>query len=153
LGLLTIIIILSPLMVIALRQPHDYPNITCPPGEQAAAFRLLPGTFVRVIREDAWQLDWMPEFHRGRFVMQVHNLPNIEAIEEYEQMEGEFTLMNTINLYDGRNLLLSAPTGLLPEPPALVLGCGNYTANPKAISYGFFYLHSVHHPPGKTSGN
>jgi hypothetical protein len=68
-------------------------------------------------------------------------------------MEGEFTLMNTINLYDGRNLLLSAPTGLLPEPPALVLGCGNYTANPKAISYGFFYLHSVHHPPGKTSGN
>ncbi|NPV74983.1 MAG: hypothetical protein HPY59_01280 [Anaerolineae bacterium] len=141
--LLTAAALLAPAAIGLARQPEQIQPVACPDGQTPVAYRLTPGSLVRVIREDTWQLDWMPEFHRGRFVRQIHNLPSIEPIEEFERIEGEFTLVSTIDLISGVSLLIVAPTAQLPSPPAVVRACGEWSANPAVRAFSFFYIRST----------
>jgi hypothetical protein len=59
----------------------------CPAGETAVTMHYNAGTSVRLIRESVLQLDWLPEFHYGRYKIFIHNLPNDEAINILSQVE------------------------------------------------------------------
>ncbi len=135
--------LLAPAAIRVTRQPEQIQPIVCPGEQVPVAYRLTPGSLVRIIREDAWQLDWMPEFHRGRFVRQIHNLPSIEPIEEFERIEGEFTLAASIDLLSGVSLLTIVPTEQLPTPPAVVRACGEWSSNPAVRAFSFFYIRST----------
>jgi hypothetical protein len=138
-------IVFSPLLVIAFRQPFVLDKITCPEGKQAVYFPFNLGSFVRVIREYSLQLDWMPDFHRGRFSINIHNLPNTDAIGELSGVLDPSTLTSTFNLENGEYILVIAPTEILPTPPVVVRACGQISSNQNAAKYQFFYISSVAH--------
>jgi hypothetical protein len=138
-----LVVFVSPFAVNTFRKKTPFKPLTCPPGQQAAYLPLYPGGIVRIIREDVLQLDWMPEFHHGRFSINIHNLPNNEEINEFSKIVDPSTLSYTINLENGEYMLMVAPTEILPDLPTVIRACGQKSLNPSVERYRFFYVSSV----------
>ena len=71
-----------------------------------------------LIREDVLQLDWLPEFHYGRYKMFIHNLPNDEAIDNLDKVEPPATLMLGYDIPTGKRVWMLAGTDQMPDGTA-----------------------------------
>lgn len=142
-GLVLVSSLLAPAAICAFSHPLTTGEVKCPNGQEALSLRYVPGTFVRVEREDAFFLDWMPEFHQGRFTLFAHNLPGIDLIDELARVQSPATLVSTAGLKTGRAILLVAATPQMPQPPMVVVACGYWSDKPNSSGYGIFFAESI----------
>lgn len=140
--------LLGPLAVRLGSQPAPPAEIACRAAEEAAYLRYPAGSSVNIIKEDVLQLDWMPDFHQGRFARQIHGLPDPEVAQEFEQIAAPATILHGLELASGQGLWLSVDPRLLPPAPALLGVCGHWSQNPAGQRYRFFYAGEVRSLPG-----
>ncbi len=85
--------IIAPYVAMKAAVSPDIKSPVCLAGETPVSMHYAPGNEVRLIRENVLQLDWLPEFHFGRYKIFIHNLPNDEAIEILGKVEPPSTLI------------------------------------------------------------
>jgi hypothetical protein len=115
----------------------------CENGQEAAVLRYLPGSFVRIDREMNLFLDWLPNYHEGRYVRYVHNLPNAPEINEFAGIEVPATLINGLDLVTGNDIYFMAATDQMPEQYGLITACGRYSDSPEVESFHFYYPEKI----------
>ena len=104
-----------------------------------------PGNEVRLIRENVLQLDWLPEFHFGRYKIFIHNMPNDEAIDILSKVEPPATLLLGYDIPTGNKVWMLAETEKMPRAYGILQVCGKYyeTDDPDIIRYGFYYPRQI----------
>jgi hypothetical protein len=145
-GLISFSFILVAFMVIApvIALKTAEPSLIIPPecnaDEQPVTMRYSEGNEVRLIREEILQLDWLPEFHFGRYKIFIHNLPNNEAIKVLSQVEPPATLLLGYDIPTGNKVWLLARTEQMPVTHGVIQVCGNYlkSTDPDVPRYGFY---------------
>lgn len=148
-GIILVALLTAPLVVHYNSRPSLYTEIKCPAGQQAVYVRYNPGSAIQVIKESVFQLDWMPEFHVGRFRAQVHNSPAFAMVEELDQINAPATLFAALELKTRDEMWLIADTDQLPAPPAVLKACGKWSDNPEVHTWHIFYASSVQSSPAR----
>jgi hypothetical protein len=140
-ALLTTFMVLAPFVVMKMAVKPVVTPAACPPGETAVNVHYAPGSSVRLIREDVLQLDWLPEFHYGRYKVFVHNLPNDESIAILEKVEPPATLMLGYDIPSGKRVWMFTGTEKMPHQYGILQMCGKFseTTDPDILRYGFYY--------------
>ncbi len=148
-ALLLVLLVVGPLAVRLSASPTPYAEITCPPGEEAVYLRYDAGSSIHILKEDVFHLDWMPDFHQGRFARQVHGLPDPQVAQEFEQIAAPATILYGLELHSQSGLWLVVDTRLLPSEGHVLGVCGHWTENSNVAQYRFFYASTVEaQPPG-----
>jgi hypothetical protein len=142
--LLVCFLLLGPLFVKAFNSSAELPDITCESGGEAVYVRISRGSSIHIIMEHIYEIDWVPNFHNGKFKWYLHSMPHYAAIAEMEQkLLSGFTIMNAMDLKTGRELFLSIPTDQFPDIFGISAVCGEWSTNPDVEKRHFFYGTSV----------
>ncbi len=117
----------------------------CLPGEIPVNAHYAAGTSVRLIREEVLQLDWLPEFHFGRYKVFIHNLPNDESIAILSKVEPPATLMLGYDITTGKRAWILTGTEKMPQEYGILQICGSFsdTTDPDILRYGFYYPREI----------
>jgi hypothetical protein len=144
-GLLVAFMVVAPPLTRLISKPPVVQPFACLPGEIPVTMHYAPGNEVRLIREDVLQLDWLPEFHFGRYKTFIHNLPNQESIEVLSQVEPPATLLLGYDIPSDERVWLLARTEQMPDHYGMLQICGNYldTQDPDLLRYGFYYPREI----------
>ena len=97
------------------------------------------GAHFNILREKQPGLDWMPDFHIGRFRFNAHSLPDLNMIAWAEELDPLSSVFYTLNYQTSQKVLVVAPTKLLPRPNSLWQACGEWEEDPLLKSYNIFY--------------
>lgn len=143
--LLVAFMLIAPYTVIKTAAPPQIIRPVCQSGEVPVNMHYAAGTSVRLIRESVLQLDWLPEFHYGRYKVFIHNLPNEEAFTILEKVEPPATLLLGYDIPTGKRVWMLASTDLLPRQSGILQVCGKYydTTDPMITRYGFYYPREI----------
>jgi hypothetical protein len=136
---LVVPILLGPLLVKGLGEPPQFEQASCPSGLDLISIRFDRGTYFNILREKAPGLDWMPNFHIGRFKLNTHSLPDPTMIAWAEDRAPLSSLFYTLDYRSFRKVLVVARTGLLPAPDSLWQVCGEWEDEPALKVYNIFY--------------
>ncbi|NMC79837.1 MAG: hypothetical protein GYA59_10795, partial [Chloroflexi bacterium] len=147
-ALLLVLLVVGPLAVRLSASPTSYAEIICPSGEEAVYLRYDAGSSIHILKEDVFHLDWMPDFHQGRFARQVHGLPDPQVAQEFEQIAAPATILYGLELRSQSGLWLVVDTRLLPSEGHVLGVCGHWTENSNVAQYRFFYASTVEAQPG-----
>jgi hypothetical protein len=144
-ALLTIFLVIAPFIAMKSAVKPIIQPAVCQPGETPVTLHYAPGTSVRLIREDVLQLDWLPEFHYGRYKMFIHNLPNDESIAILSKLEPPSTLMLAYDIPTGNRVWVLTGTEKMPQNYGILQMCGNYvdTTDPDILRYGFYFPREI----------
>jgi hypothetical protein len=125
-----------------VQSPH-YQEINCPSEYEAAYVRLDPGSSVNIIKEDVFKLDWLPDFHQGRFRWYVHDMSQNDVINELEKLEAPMTIFTGMELKSGNEIWVFVNSNLLPKTNGIIGLCGKWRINTGITGARFFYASSV----------
>lgn len=142
---LTAFMVIAPFIAMkAAVKPVIQPAV-CQPGETPVNVHYAEGTSVRLIREDVLQLDWLPEYHYGRYKMFIHNLPNDESIAILSKVEPPATLMLGYDIATGKRAWVLTGTEKMPQEYGILQICGSFsdTTDPDILRYGFYYPREI----------
>ncbi len=144
-GLLTAFMLLAPVFYLRTATSPKVDVPLCQPGEIPISMHYEPGNEIRLIRESVVQLDWLPEFHFGRYKIFIHNLPNNEAIDILKQLEPPATLMLGYDIHTDQRVWLLTDTQKMPQSYGILQICGNYydSDDPNVNRYGFYYPREI----------
>ena len=137
--ILLVMVSLVPMVVrwssspINLNQP-----IQCKPGQDSTHVFYSAGSYIRVHNESDFFLDWMPDFHQGRYVSYVHSMPYMELMGELLQVNAPVTLFVTNDLKTNQPLWVAANSTLLPAQHGILALCGTYRPQ-RNDPYGRFF--------------
>ncbi|BCY16901.1 hypothetical protein hrd7_07500 [Leptolinea sp. HRD-7] len=142
---LTAFLLIAPYIAMKTAVKPVVQTPVCLPGETPVNAHYAPGTSVRLIREDVLQLDWLPEFHFGRYKVFIHNLPNDESIAILSKVEPPATLMLGYDITTGKRAWILTGTEKMPQEYGILQMCGNFsdTTDPDILRYGFYYPREI----------
>lgn len=148
-GILTTFMVLAPVVFMKAAIPPKVEIPLCQPGEIPVSMHYEPGNEVRLIRENVIQLDWLPEFHFGRYKIFIHNLPNNEAIAILERLEPPATLLLGYDIHTDKRIWLLTDTQKMPDSHGILQICGNFyeSDDPNITRYGFFFPREIQIQP------
>jgi hypothetical protein len=137
--------LIAPIVALKTAVPPKISAPICNADEKPVSMYYMDGNVVRLIREDVLQLDWLPEFHYGRYKIYIHNLPNDESIDILGKVEPPATLMLGYDIPTGNKVWLLAGTDQMPSKFGVIQLCGKYleTNDPDLIRYGFYYPRQI----------
>jgi hypothetical protein len=143
--ILTVFMVFAPFANMKLAVKPAVKPAVCQPGETAVNMHYAEGTSVRLIREDVLQLDWLPEFHYGRYKRFIHNLPNDESIAILGKVEPPATLMLGYDIPSGKRAWMLTGTEKMPREYGILQMCGKFsdTTDPDILRYGFYYPSTI----------
>lgn len=144
-ALLTAFLLVAPYTAFKLAVPPRVQAPVCQADEVPVSLHYQAGNEVRLIREGVMQLDWLPEFHYGRYKVFVHNLPNEEAFTILEKVEPPSTLLLGYDIPSGMRVWLMTSTELMPKSYGILNICGKYydSSDPMIQRYGFYYPREI----------
>ncbi len=142
---LTAFMLLAPYVAMKTAVKPVVETPVCLPGETPVSAHYAPGTSVRLIREEVLQLDWLPEFHFGRYKVFIHNLPNDESIAILSKVEPPATLMLGYDIPTGKRAWILTGTEKMPQEYGTLQMCGSFsdTSDPDILRYGFYYPREI----------
>ena len=148
-SVLVAFMVIAPIVAFKTAVPPTVTTPVCNADEKPVSMYYLEGNFVRLIREEVLQLDWLPEFHYGRYKIYIHNLPNDEAIDILSKVEPPATLMLGYDIPTGNKVWLLAATDQMPSKYGVIQVCGKYleTDDPDLLRYGFYYPRQIQIAP------
>jgi hypothetical protein len=141
-SLLVAAILLGSLAVKALGSPPQFEQVRCPSGLDLISVRFDRGTHFNILREKAPGLDWMPDFHIGRFRQNAHSLPDATMITWAEDLAPLSSMFYTLDYRSAQKVLVVARTALLPAAASLWQVCGEWEDDPTLEIYNIFYVQS-----------
>ena len=144
-ALLTGFMVLVPFIGMKVAVPPVVNVAQCQSGETPVTIHYDPGNAVNLIREDVLQLDWLPEFHYGRYKMFIHNLPNDEAIDTLSKVEPPATLLLGYDIPSGNRVWVLTGTEKMPREYGILQLCGNFidSTDPDLLRYGFYFPRTI----------
>jgi hypothetical protein len=135
--------IMGPLLVKGFGKLPQFAQASCPQGSDRISIRFDRGTHFNILREKAPGLDWMPDFHIGRFKQNAHSLPDTTLINWAEDRAPVSSMFYTLDYRSSQKVLVVARTPLLPVPDSLWQACGEWEEDPILKSYNIFYARSA----------
>jgi len=127
--------LISPLIIALLSDAKAYQSSVCPQGQEAVIMRYDQGAFLRILREEEFFLDRMPDFHYGQYALSVHGLATQPEIAFFETIEPPAVISLGIDLNTGGELWFAANPDSMPAEDGVYGFCGRYEDKP----YTFFY--------------
>jgi len=139
-AILVAFMVIAPIIALKTAVPPIITLPVCNAGEQPVTMHYAEGNAIRLIREDVLQLDWLPEFHFGRYKIFIHNLPNDETIQILSQVEPPATLLLGYDIPTGNKVWMLARTDQMPDKYGIIQVCGNFlqSTDPNVPRYGFY---------------
>jgi hypothetical protein len=143
--LLVLFMVIAPYVAMKVAVPPVVNAAQCQPGETPVNLHYAPGNEVRLIRESVLQLDWLPEFHYGRYKVFIHNIPNDEAITILSKVEPPATLLLGYDISTGNRVWMLTETEKMPQNYGILQVCGKfYETDDRDIQrYGFYYPREI----------
>jgi hypothetical protein len=138
-ALLVATALLGSLLVKGFGEPPPLEQVGCPTGLNLISIRYDRGTYFNILREKAPGLDWMPNFHIGRFKLNAHSLPDPAMINWAEDRAPLTSMFYTLDYRSSQKVLVVARTALLPAPDSLWQVCGEWEDEPALEIYNIFY--------------
>jgi hypothetical protein len=132
--------LLGPLVVKGSGNPPSFEPVSCPIGLDLVSLRFEPGAHFNILREKAPGLDWVPNFHIGRFKQNSHSLPDSNMIAWAEERAPLTSMFYTLDYRSSEKVLVSARTALLPPPNSIWQVCGEWENDPTLEIYNIFYV-------------
>jgi hypothetical protein len=144
-GILIVFMVIAPIIFMKTAHQPDASAPVCQTGEQPVVMHYAEGNAINLIREEVLQLDWLPEYHFGRYKIFIHNLPNDEAIDVLSKVEPPATLLLGYDIPTGNKVWLLARTDQMPEAYGLINVCGKFleSNDPNIPRYGFYYPREI----------
>jgi hypothetical protein len=139
-SLLVLGMVIGPLLVKSFGQPPQFDDATCGQGTDLMSLRFDPGTHFSILRQEEPGLDWMPDFHIGRFRRNAHSLPDPNLIQWAESIEPRTSIFYALDYHAWKNILVVVPTILLPQPGTLWQVCGEWEDGQNLRTYDIFYI-------------
>jgi hypothetical protein len=140
-------VLLGPLVIKGLGHSPRSAQRSCATGSDMISVRFDGGTHFNILRERQPGLDWLPDFHIGRFRQNVHSLPDPNMIEWAEGLDPLTSVFYTLDFRSSERVLVVVPTALLPSPSSLWQACGERETDPNLESYNIFYAREEAAPP------
>ena len=137
--LLVVAALPGPLVVKGLGNPPQFGEANCAPELALISVRFERGTHFNILRQSQPGLDWMPDFHIGRFRQNAHSLPDANMIRWAEDREPLTSLFYALDYRSSEKVLVVAPTALLPPPGSSWQVCGEWEADPTLKIFNIFY--------------
>jgi hypothetical protein len=139
-ALLVLVTLVGPFIVKSSSSLPQFEQVTCASGLDLVSIRFDPGTHFNILRQSQPGLDWMPDFHIGRFRRNAHSLADPNMIAWAEDIEPLKSMFYTLDYRSSQKLLMVAPTELLPQPGSLWQVCGEWENDPALKIYNIFYV-------------
>lgn len=98
--------IVAPLIIHSISPPLNFQQITCSTGQDLIYMDLRPNSSIRIFSESEFFLDWIPNFHKGRFVQNLHAMSVESVIQEFESLPTPVMITSGINLNDNQDMFL-----------------------------------------------
>jgi hypothetical protein len=139
-SLLMIASIIAPIIIHSFSHMFNRKPIQCNPGQDLVYMDLRPGTSIQVLPESEFFLDWMPNFHHGRFTINLHAMSVGTVIEEFELLSIPVMITSGINLADNQDLFLIIQDRNKFDLLGRYAICGKWSDAPTILGYSpFFY--------------
>jgi hypothetical protein len=139
---LAIIIVIGisilPLIVRWISSSNPVTPVTCQPGEETAYVQYAPGSEIVVHNEKEFFLDWLPDFHQGRYTSYIHSMPYMDLMGELLKVQAPFTIFTTNDLKTNQSIWVISDTNLLPSRHGILGLCGRYRPAETVDTQGFF---------------
>lgn len=136
--LLIFLLLIGPLIVRGTSYMSRTVATSCQADMNSIVILFSPGSYVNVIREKDFALDWLPVFHRGIFTRNAHSLPDKYLVRWLETIEPSTTLFDTLDYQSNKAVLVTLPTSLLPKYGSTVELCGRWKSDPVLQDYNIF---------------
>ncbi len=138
--LLLVCTLLGPVAIKNFGEVPAFPQASCDAGMDLVSIRFDPGTYFSVIRQKEPGLDWIPNFHIGRFRRNSHDMADPNMIQWTDSIEPGKTLFYTLDYHSMENVLIVAHTDQLPVPGSLWQVCGERETEAEMKRYNIFYV-------------
>jgi hypothetical protein len=138
-ALLACAALLSPIILKSIGNPPQFDSASCAPGLDRISVRFDGGTHFNILREKQPGLDWMPNFHLGRFRQNAHSLPDPNMIAWAEGLDPLTSVFYTLDYISNEKVLVVSPTTDLPSPNTLWQMCGEWEEDPSLEALNIFY--------------
>jgi hypothetical protein len=146
-ALLICVALLGPIFLKSVGKPPQFNSTSCPPGLDMISLRFDGGTHFNILREKQPGLDWMPNFHLGRFRQNAHSLPDPNMISWAEGLDPLTSVFYALDYHSFEKVLVVAPTVDLPAPNSLWQVCGTWEEEPSLEALNIFYAREKASPP------
>lgn len=129
------------LIVKATGKMPPFPPAACEAGMDLVSLRFDAGTHFNVLRQKAPGLDWMPNFHIGRFRSNSHNMADSSMIMWTDEVEPGKSIFASFDFQSMQKVLILTNTERLPAAGSLWQVCGEWERDPHlADLYHIFYV-------------
>ena len=137
--ILMVFITIVPVLVRWTSQPAVYQPVQCENNDQAIYAYYTPGSFINVHEEGDFFLDWLPDYHQGRYTSYIHSMPYLELVAEFQDITAPTTVFEAVDLNTYRWTWVFIDGALLPNNKYGLLGlCGQYRPSEVGQAEGFF---------------
>ena len=140
--LVTLILFSSTVAPVALKNlgaPPQFQQASCEGDMDLVSIRFDPGTHFNILRQKAPGLDWMPNFHIGRFKRNSHSMADSNMIAWTDKVDPGTSIFYTLDFRSMQKVLISAPTDSLPVAGTLWQVCGEWEPDPTLETYNIFH--------------
>jgi hypothetical protein len=117
-------VLVGPFVVKALAQKPVIQQANCTAPDTAFFIRINPGSYVKVIADDAGQVSYLPDLHISNLTHSVKSFVyrNIFAQQPYQP---GMTILNTLDLASRERVWIAVPSAGLPVDGSIVQVCGH----------------------------
>lgn len=131
--------IVSPVFLKNTGELPQFQSGSCKGGMELVSIRFDPGTYFSLVPQKTPGLDWMPDFHIGRFRRNSHDMADQNLIQWTDSVEPGKTIFYTLDYQSMQNVLMVVPTDILPASGSLWQVCGEWEEKPELKRYNIFY--------------
>jgi len=135
--LLTTIVLAGPLLLKAIAPKRDLISRGCLDGESEVILNYYPGSRITI---NTYGSTWVPNISEPDFKKGIHNIPDKETIDYFDNIAIPNTIFPTINLLNDNDLYVVMDIDQLPQKKTTLHACGNIE---EIASGDFFYPNKI----------
>ena len=135
--LLTTIALAGPLIIKAIAPKKDLILQGCLDGESEVILNYYPGSRITI---NTYSSTWVPNISEPDFKKGIHNIPDKETIDYFDNIAIPNTIFPTINLINNNLLYVVIDIDQLPREKITLQACGNIEELPGG---DFFYPNKI----------
>ena len=141
--ILLIMITFLPVLLRWNSRAAAFSGVSCESGVSPVYLNYAPGSYVQVQKESDFFLDWLPNFHQGRYTINIHSMPYMDLMAEFLKVEAPMTIFTGNDLKTNRPLWVFTESNLLPSKFGLIGLCGHFRSSKTGQTEGFFDASSI----------
>jgi len=142
-GALILVILTAPMLSGIAYHSAPLADFTCPDELQQALVRFDPGAHLQIARDRDPFLDWMPNFHRGIFLLNSHDLADINIVYYLEDLKPPVAILYSLDYLSNTGMMVIIEPQKLPEPGTFMGLCGVYETNTDLRSFNIYLASEV----------